>query len=165
LRGGAGSACRRNGRAESGRARAGGWVTGSVAERDPTGEPVGAERRVAATTDRLALGGRIDRIDQRGDELVVVDYKTGRSPSTEDDARGSPALATYVLGVRRTLRRPCRRVELHHLPSRTVAVFEHTDRSLANHVRRAEDVLARGAEHGDLFAAVLSLRQQLPATG
>ncbi len=46
------------------------------------------------------------------------------------------------LGVRRTLRRPCSRVELHHLPSGTVAAFEHTDRSQANHVRRAEDVAA-----------------------
>src|SRR3712207_7167102 len=64
------------------------------------------------------------RSDQRGDELVVVDYKTGRSVSTDDEARGSPALAAYVLGVRRTLRRPCRRVELHHLPSGTVAALD-----------------------------------------
>src|SRR3712207_423551 len=80
------------------------------------------------------------RSDQRGDELVVVDYKTGRSVSTDDEARGSPALAAYVLGVRRTLRRPCSRVELHHLPSGTVAAWDHTERSLTNHVRRAEDI-------------------------
>ncbi len=121
------------------RARAAGWITDYVTGLDPAEEPVGTERQVAATTERLALSGRIDRIDQRGDELVVVDYKTGRVPSSEDEARGSTALATYVLGVRRTLRRPCSRVELHHLPSGTVAAFEHTDRSLANHVRRAED--------------------------
>ena len=124
------------------RARAAGWLTDYVTGLDPADEPVGTERQVAATTERLALSGRGDRIDQRGDELVVVDYKTGRSISTDDEARGSPALATYVLGVRRTLRRPCSRVELHHLPSGTVAAFEHTDRSLANHVRRAEDVAA-----------------------
>jgi RecB family exonuclease len=122
------------------RSRAAGWVTDYVAGLDPTVEPAGTERTVGATTERLALSGRIDRIDQRGDELVVVDYKTGRSVSTEDEARGSPALAAYVLGVRRTLRRACSRVELHHLPSGTVAAFEHTDRSLANHVRRAEDI-------------------------
>jgi putative RecB family exonuclease len=122
------------------RARAAGWVTDYVAGLDPTDEPAGTERTVGATTERLALSGRIDRIDQRGDELVVVDYKTGRSVSTEDEARGSPALAAYVLGVRRTLRRACSRVELHHLPSGTVAAFEHTERSLANHVRRAEDI-------------------------
>src|SRR3712207_6831325 len=124
------------------RARAAGWLTDYLAGVDPDDEPVGVERQVAATTQALALSGRVDRIDQRGDELVVVDYKTGRVPSTEDDARGSPALAVYVLGVQRTLRRPCRRVELHHLPSGTVAAFEHTERSLANHVRRAEDVAA-----------------------
>jgi RecB family exonuclease len=126
--------------AERWRARAAGWITEYVATLDPTDEPVGLERQVSSTTERLALTGRIDRIDQRGDELVVVDYKTGRSVCTDDEARGSPALAAYVLGVRRTLRRPCSRVELHHLPSGTVAAFEHTERSLANHVRRAEDV-------------------------
>ena len=126
--------------AERWRARAATWLTDYVEGLDPTDEPVGVERQVAATTERLALSGRVDRIDQRGDELVIVDYKTGRSVSTDDDARGSPALAAYVLGARRTLRRPCTRVELHHLPSGTVAAFEHTEKSLANHVRRAEDV-------------------------
>ncbi|WP_233517554.1 RecB family exonuclease [Geodermatophilus marinus] len=135
------------------RARAAGWLTEYVAGLDPADEPVGTERQVAATTERLALSGRIDRIDQRGDELVVVDYKTGRSVCTDDEARGSAALAAYVLGVRRTLRRPCRRVELHHLPSGTVAAFEHTDRSLANHVRRAEDVAA------DIGAATAALAE------
>ena len=124
------------------RATAAGWITGYVESQDPAEEPVGLERQVSCTTERLALTGRVDRIDQRGDELVVVDYKTGRVPSTDDEARGSAALAAYVLGVRRTLRRPCSRVELHHLPSGTVASFEHTERSLANHVRRAEDVAA-----------------------
>ncbi len=128
--------------AERWRSRAAGWLTDYVTDLDPDDEPVGTERTVGATTGRLALSGRIDRIDQRGDELVVVDYKTGRVPSTEDEARGSPALAIYVLGVRRTLRRACSRVELHHLPSGTVASFEHTERSLANHVRRAEDIAA-----------------------
>ena len=146
------------------RAVAAGWLTEYVTGLDPTDEPVGTERQVAATTERLALSGRVDRIDQRGDELVIVDYKTGRSVCTDEEARGSPALAAYVLGVRRTLRRPCSRVELHHLPSGTVASFEHTDRSLANHVRRAEDVAAdigtatdavqAGADPDEAFPAV-----------
>src|SRR4051794_4533494 len=146
------------------RARAAGWLTDYVSGLDADEEPVGTERTVGATTERLALSGRIDRIDQRGDELVVVDYKTGRVPSTEDEARGSPALAIYVLGVRRTLRRACRRVELHHLPSGTVAAFEHDDASLREHQQRAEDVaaaigaasaeLARGAHPDSAFPAV-----------
>src|SRR3954467_14401564 len=129
-------------RSARGRARAAGWLTDYVAGLDPVDEPVGTERTVDCTTERLTLSGRVDRIHQRRDELVIVDYKTGRAVCTDDEARGSPALAAYVLGVRRTLRRPCSRVELHHLPSGTVAAFEHTERSLANHVRRVEDVAA-----------------------
>src|SRR4051812_20368916 len=72
------------------RARAAGWITDYVTGLDPTDEPVGTERQVSTTTETLAITGRVDRIDQRGDELVVVDYKTGRSPCTDDEARGSP---------------------------------------------------------------------------
>jgi RecB family exonuclease len=128
---------------------------------DAAHEPVGVERTVSATTGSLAIRGRIDRIDDRGDELVVVDYKTGRRECTVDDARGSQALALYVLAVRRTLRRACRRVELHHVPSGTLAAFEHTDASLARHVTRAEataadieaatDTLASGADTDAVF--------------
>jgi RecB family exonuclease len=148
------------------RARAAGWLTDYVGGLDPADEPVGTERQVAATTGRLALSGRVDRIDQRGDELVVVDYKTGRAVCTEDEARGSPALAAYVLGVRRTLRRPCRRVELHHLPTGRVSAFEHTDESLQRHLDRAEqtaadivtatDTLAAGADPDEVFPATPS---------
>src|SRR5919206_43152 len=106
---------------------------------------------------------RFTYVDQPGDELVIVDYKTGRSVSTDDEARGSPALAAYVLGVRRTLRRPCSRVELHHLPSGTVAAFEHTDRSLANHVRRAEDIAADIAAATEALDAGQSPDEAFPA--
>ena len=42
----------------------------------------------------------------------------------------------------RSFRRRCRRVELHHLPTGTVAAHEHTDESIARHVRRAEQTAA-----------------------
>jgi RecB family exonuclease len=153
------------------------WVRDYLAEHvDPDDEPLGVERTVAAPTRRLALSGRVDRIDLRrpggtagsagvaaGGELVVVDYKTGRSGVSVDDARGSLALALYVIGTRRVLRRPCRRVELHHLPSGEIASFEHTDESLARHVARAEataddivaatDTVQSGADPDDVFPA------------
>jgi RecB family exonuclease len=109
---------------------------------DPYDEPVGVERTVATTTTTLAMSGRIDRLDERvsGDdtELVVVDYKTGRSVSSTDEARGSLALALYAVAAARTLRKKCRRVELHHVPSGTVAAFEHTTESLQRQVGRLE---------------------------
>src|SRR6266542_2777808 len=52
-------------------------------------------------------------------------------------ASRTPAL--YAYAAERVFRRRCRRVELHHLPSGTVAGHEHTEESLARHLRRAED--------------------------
>jgi RecB family exonuclease len=141
--------------------RALGWLEAYVDGLDPAAEPVGVERVVAARTDVLALSGRVDRIDQVGDELVIVDYKTGRSELTTDDARGSRALALYAYASERVFRRRCRRVELHHLPTGTVAVAEHTDESLARHLRRAEQTaqdaidaeqaVAQGADPDEAF--------------
>ena len=115
------------------------WVADYLRTKiDPADEPVGVERTVAARTARLALSGRVDRIDDRDGELVVVDYKTGVRPPTPADAANSRALALYAVGVEHTLRRRCRRVELHHLPTGTIAAHEHTDESLAAHVAAAE---------------------------
>ena len=115
------------------------WLESYVAGLDPTDEPVGVERVVATRTSVLAFNGRVDRIDRRGDELVIVDYKTGRAPLTSDDARGSQALALYAFATARTMRRTCQRVELHHMQSGGVAAHEHTEESLARQVARAED--------------------------
>ena len=131
------------------RVRARDWVEAYVATLDPADEPAGVERGVAVRTGRLALSGRVDRIDVRDGQLVIVDYKTGRSVPTTDDARGSLALAVYVLAARRTLRRPASRVELHHLPTGRVTAWEHGEESLARHVTRAEhtadDIIAAAA--------------------
>ncbi|HEY3895621.1 MAG TPA: PD-(D/E)XK nuclease family protein [Pseudonocardiaceae bacterium] len=121
------------------RSRAQQWVTRYVEELDPDLDPVGVERWVSAPTQRIVAEGRVDRIDERDGELVVVDYKTGRHELTADDARGSQALALYAFAAGRTLRRKCRRVELHHLPTGGVAGWEHTEQSLGRHLQRAEE--------------------------
>jgi RecB family exonuclease len=104
---------------------------------DPHDEPIGVERTVGMATDRLAFSGRIDRLDRRGEDLVVVDYKTGRHVLSTDDSRGSMALALYALAAARTLRRSCVRVELHHLPTGEVHAWEHTPATLERHLDRA----------------------------
>lgn len=141
-----------------------GWVERYVTDRlDPADDPLGVERTVSAPVGRLVVQGRVDRIDERRDtgEIRIVDYKTGRSGVSVDEARGSQALALYVLGARRTLRRPCTRVELHHLPTGEVAAFDHTEESLQRHLARAEataddirvatDTLASGADPDEVF--------------
>lgn len=137
------------------------WVSGYVAGIDTDDDPIGVERWVSAPVGTIIAEGRVDRIDVRDGELVVVDYKTGRHALTTDDARGSQALAMYAVAARRTLRKPCYRVELHHLPTGTVATWTHTDETLGRHVRRAEEAaedltaagerLAGGADPDEVF--------------
>lgn len=142
---------------------------------DPAEEPLGVERTVAMRTDAIAVSGRVDRIDLRpaepaggdvpedhekstGDagELAVVDYKTGRRVVTTDDARSSLALALYALAAARVLRRDCHRVELHHLPSGDVAAWDHSDATLARHLRRAEEIAQECAEADAAFRTGLA---------
>jgi RecB family exonuclease len=128
-----------------------------VAGLDPAVEPIGVERVVATKTELIAVSGRIDRLDdrrlppgpdddgERRRELVVVDYKTGRSTLTVDDARSSLTMALYALAAGRVLRRRCAKVELHHLPTEQVAAWEHTKESIDRQLRRAEDIAAECA--------------------
>jgi putative RecB family exonuclease len=151
------------------RERARGWVADYAAEwnahasDDQDGDAVGLEQWVSVATDRIVAEGRVDRIDRRGADLVVVDYKTGRRVPTVEDARSSQALALYAVATEHTLRRPCTQVELHHLPSGQVLAWQHDRASLHEHVRQAEetagelagaaDELAAGGDAEDLFPA------------
>jgi putative RecB family exonuclease len=134
-------------------------VEGYVAGLDPGREPVGVERMVATKTEQIAVSGRIDRLDDRPSDdgqsrdLVVVDYKKGRHLLTVDDARTSLALALYAQAAERVMRRSCRRVELHHLPTGEVLAWEHTPESLARHLRRAEAIAAECARADEQYKA------------
>jgi putative RecB family exonuclease len=135
------------------RERAAIWVEDYLRQVDPAAEPVGVERTVSAPTRALVLSGRVDRIDDRPNGgLVVVDYKTGRRVPEQGDARCSLALAIYAVAVSRTLRRACRRVELHHLPSGTVASAEHDEQSLRRKVSEAESIASDAARADAAYA-------------
>ena len=142
------------------------WLESYVATLDPEDEPLGVERVVATKTGVLAFNGRADRIDSRpgpnGPEAVIVDYKTGRSGLDADDARGSQALALYAYAAQRVFRRPCRRVELHHLPTGTVAAHDHTPESLSRHLSRAEDTARDIVEAEKAVAAGADPDEQFP---
>jgi RecB family exonuclease len=135
------------------RERAQGWVADYVAGQPPDLDPVGVERWVSAPVGGIVAEGRVDRIDVRGGELVIVDYKTGRHALTVDDARSSQALAMYAVAARRTLRRPCGEVELHHLPTGEVLAWRHTEETLARQLGRAEETAADLALATDALAA------------
>jgi putative RecB family exonuclease len=117
------------------------WVAGYLSELDAAEQPAGVERTVSTRTSTLVLAGRVDRIDyRRSGGLVIVDYKTGGHVPGADDARSSLALAVYAVAAARTYRRACSRVELHHLPSGSRAVAEHSPGELDAKVAEAESI-------------------------
>jgi putative RecB family exonuclease len=148
------------------RARTTARVTAYLRGIDRDQQPLGVERAVALHTETLSVTGRVDRLDDRDGELVVVDYKTGRARLTDDDARTSLPMALYAVAVARMFRRPCARVELHHLSTGAVLTHKHTPETLARKLAEAESIAsdlrkadAEYAEHGvesPLFAPQVS---------
>lgn len=107
-----------------------------------TPNPHSRERTLGALGTHVSITGRIDRLDEcpPGDELVVVDYKTGRRAPTDDDARSSRTLALYALMVQRSLGRPAFEVQLHHIPTGAVATHRHSAESLQRQFDRADSI-------------------------
>jgi len=64
-----------------------------------SGPPAGLEVLLELERDGTRWRGRADRIEQRGDGLVVVDYKTGRTVS-RDEAATSLQLGFYLIAAR-----------------------------------------------------------------
>lgn len=64
-----------------------------------SGQPVGLEVSLELERDETRWRGRADRIEQRDDGLVVVDYKTGRTAS-KNEAASSLQLGFYLIATR-----------------------------------------------------------------
>lgn len=92
-----------------------GWVEGYVRGLDPHDQPVGVERTVSVVTDRLALSGRVDRIDERSaveanrlddeddegeDEGGSEDEPDGGEPDPELAGRRELVIVDYKTGRR-----------------------------------------------------------------
>ncbi|NBU23773.1 MAG: ATP-dependent helicase [Actinobacteria bacterium] len=61
--------------------------------------PIAVEQGFELTLGRLSIRGKIDRIEQTSEGLVVADLKTGKSVS---DAEGNRQLALYQLAISRS---------------------------------------------------------------
>jgi putative RecB family exonuclease len=142
------------------RARTTRRVTDYLRGVDRERQPLGVERTVSLHTETLAVTGRLDRLDDRDGELVVVDYKTGRAQLSDDDARTSLPLALYAVAVAGMFRRRCLRVELQHLPTGEVLGHEHTPETLQRKVDEAESI-ASDLRRADADYAALGTQSQL----
>lgn len=58
-------------------------------------EPVGTELSARASFGRADVTGRVDRLERRGEQLRVVDLKTGTTPPKDADIPEQPQLGAY----------------------------------------------------------------------
>jgi len=85
--------------------------------------PTFVEREFRFHVDSTILRGRWDRVDVRGGQAVLIDFKSTDIRAQQDAdrrARESEQLAIYALAYREVFGRPPDRVELHFLGSEVV---------------------------------------------
>jgi putative RecB family exonuclease len=99
---------------------------------DPTTvRDVGLELRLEATVGSLTLRGIIDRLDIDDDgELVVTDYKTGRSPSVNYEQQSLAGVHFYSFLCSEVLGRRPRAIRLLFLRSGETITARPTERSV-----------------------------------
>jgi putative RecB family exonuclease len=98
---------------------------------DPSGvRPIGLEVMLSATTRTgVVLRGIIDRLELYDGDLVVTDYKTGRSPSLYDERARLLGVNVYAHLCEAVLGRRPARVQLLYLANREALIAVPTDQS------------------------------------
>lgn len=112
---------------------------------DPTRlEPAERELLVESVLDsRLLLRGIIDRVDVAPDGAIrIVDYKTGRSPSVDHEARALFQLRFYALVLWRERGVVPRVLQLVYLGNSEILTYEPDERDLLATERKIEAVWA-----------------------
>lgn len=109
-------------------------------ENPRTVTPMGIELKLEVDVGGLRLRGIIDRLDLVGGDLVVTDYKTGRSPSDLHARSRMQGVHIYSLMCERFFGRRPIRVQLLHLAEPVAVIAEPTDQSTAALERRLQAV-------------------------
>jgi putative RecB family exonuclease len=112
---------------------------------DTTVVPRATELGLQAVWGDIVLKGRLDRVDaDPGDArgLVVIDYKTGRRPVSQEAADADEALTIYAALVERRLGLPVTSMVLDYVVAGEQVVTERPPEVLR---RRLDDVLATAA--------------------
>ncbi|MDZ7675880.1 MAG: PD-(D/E)XK nuclease family protein [Acidimicrobiales bacterium] len=91
--------------------------------------PMGVELKLEVELGDLRLRGIIDRLDLVDGELVVTDYKTGRSPSDVHARSRMEGVHVYSLMCERFFGRRPVRVQLLHLAEPVAVMAEPSEQS------------------------------------
>jgi putative RecB family exonuclease len=136
---------------------------------------IATELRLEARLEEVLIRGVIDRLDYLHDgDLVVVDYKTGRAPSTSYQDSRLGGVLTYALLLAETLGRAPRAVRLLYLADGCVIERTPSSRELNGVARRLAALWAaieRACEREDFpprpsrLCASCPHREACPAMG
>jgi len=121
---------------------------------DPnTVRTVGVELGLETKIGDMVLRGIIDRLDLTDDgELVVIDYKTGRAPSSQFEKSRLHGVHTYALLCERMLGRFPSQVKLLYLRDPVSIIATPTEQSVRGHGKRTIAVwsaIERACENED----------------
>jgi putative RecB family exonuclease len=135
-------------------ADAAGLVDGYLRLEDPDAvNAVGVELTLEADVAGLRLRGIIDRLDVTADgELEVVDYKTGRVPSVNQEQQRLGGVQFYALLCEQVLGRRPSRVRLMYLSEPLVIEAEPSEQAVRGTRQRTSAVwsaIERACEHED----------------
>lgn len=113
---------------------------------DTSAIPVARERWVSAElASGVAVFGKVDRVDECGDGLSVVDYKTGRHQIDSLDLRDESAVMVYVAGAEAVFGLPVSRVRFLYLASGEEAIWEPEREDIQEMRERLNGLLAQAA--------------------
>lgn len=103
----------------------------------------GIEHKFETEIGGVSVRGVIDRWYREGDELVVGDYKTGKTPAQRFRAGKFFQLFLYSIALSQTLEKPVKRVELLYLKGGDVLSATPTEENLVQTVERIVDTRAQ----------------------
>ncbi len=136
---------------------------------------IGVELMLEADLNGMLLRGIIDRLDlDASGELVVVDYKTGRAPSENQEHGRLTAIHTYALLCERVFGRLPTRVKLLYLRDRlTIEAVpsEQSTRGTGIRTTAVWNAISRACDTDDFRPSVsglcryCSFRHLCPAVG
>ncbi|MDA8356035.1 MAG: PD-(D/E)XK nuclease family protein [Actinomycetota bacterium] len=140
--------------AESFRADAAVLIESYFTLEDPNGvDALGVELGMEVQIGQMRLRGVIDRLDRGATgELVVIDYKTGRSPSARFEQARLGGVHIYALLCRHLLGRAPAEVRLLYLRDRVTIVAKPSDQSVQGQIGRTTAVwsaIERACSHED----------------
>jgi putative RecB family exonuclease len=129
-------------------------VDAYLALEDPTAvRPIGLELQLEAQVGGLLMRGIIDRLEEdAGGELVVTDYKTGRSPAVQYEQGRLGGVHFYAYLCEQALGRRPSIIRLMYLRDGIIIEARPTERSVRFLPKRTEAVwraIARACETGD----------------